>query len=440
MPDATADGSDVVTELIIDPTAARFAEQWVGYAREAQTFMVMNVGESVAPDLRAELTGEGAADYVIEANECRTLEPSASCALAVAFAPRAGGTRTATLEVRSGTGVARAELSGIGMDPNDYNRVFVSSESLSMLLGSPEAYDAECNRLATAAGINGPEQDAFIAWFSSRDSPVSERLGDARGFVRMDGRAFADDLLAGEVMRGVEFNEYGERLDPETIVVTGSQGDGSVSVNTCRNWDSTRFGAGAGRADAGPRLWTLGIGASCSIRWPIYCVETRKRRELIPPRHPGRAMYVTNAGFEEYESPEEACEASKPAGAGSVLPLVARTGTVAADIVNRSATYVRPDGIVVGTGVELVEGRWRTGVWQQGDGAYPSEGYAAWTGSPRIDAPGNETCSDWTSTDREIRGHSGVPAAPGGDTFWRRGDLGRRCSTSGLRFYCIETD
>ncbi|MEM6959930.1 MAG: choice-of-anchor D domain-containing protein, partial [Myxococcota bacterium] len=143
MPDATADGSDVVTELIIDPTAARFAEQWVGYAREAQTFMVMNVGESVAPDLRAELTGEGAADYVIEANECRTLEPSASCALTVAFAPRAGGTRTATLEVRSGTGVARAELSGIGMDPNDYNRVFVSSESLSMLLGSPEAYDAE---------------------------------------------------------------------------------------------------------------------------------------------------------------------------------------------------------------------------------------------------------------------------------------------------------
>src|SRR5262249_30519114 len=75
-----------------------------------------------------------------------------------------------------------------------HNVSFVSSATYAANLGSASAYDAQCNALATAAGLNNVSADGFIAWVSSSSSKAVDRLGSAHGFVRVDGHPFADNL------------------------------------------------------------------------------------------------------------------------------------------------------------------------------------------------------------------------------------------------------
>ncbi|MEM7603833.1 MAG: hypothetical protein AAF411_00645 [Myxococcota bacterium] len=327
--------------------------------------------------------------------------------------------------------------------PSDFNRVFVSSQTFAMNLGGVDPYDEACNRLASAAGLQARDAAGFIAWISSQASDAASRLGDARGFVRMDGQAFADELLASEVFRGVRFDERGTLLPPGESAATGTRADGTASFTpngNCNNWTSRGALMLTGPTDGGPRSWTSRESATCSVARRIYCVETVRTRELIPEPETGRLIYLTNDDFEPGGdlAPEDACEASKPEGAGDVAPLLATLETAASDVLDDDATYVRPDGVAVGTGAELRAGVWRAGAWQEGSGAYPSDVRRVWTGSERIDLIGDMACDNWTSESRDLRGHYGFPASPVDGAFWTTRT--RRCtSTSDLRLYCVET-
>ncbi|MEM1413917.1 MAG: hypothetical protein AAGH15_03410 [Myxococcota bacterium] len=326
-----------------------------------------------------------------------------------------------------------------GPPSSDLNRVFVSSEALAMNLGGVEPYDAACNRFAADAGLQASDGARFIAWMSDSTSSAASRLGAARGFTRMDGEPFADDLLASEVFRGVLFDETGARVPTEEVVATGTNADGTRSSNHCLDWTDTVQGATTGRADGGPRAWTSRGASTCSPR-RIYCVENVHSRELVPEREAGRLIYLTNQDFEPggATTPEAACVASKPADAGAVAPLLATVSSAASEVLDAAAVYVRPDGVRVGTGAQLAARDWLTGAWQQGDGTYPSEVRRVWTGSERIDGLGDTACDDWSSDSRDDRGHYGFPASPVNGVFWTLRT--RPCTSfSDLRIYCVET-
>jgi hypothetical protein len=69
--------------------------------------------------------------------------------------------------------------------------IFMTSETAENTLGSLAAYDAICNRLASAAGINSAVGDGFVAAKSTSTVNLRDRLGSASGWVRFDGRPFA---------------------------------------------------------------------------------------------------------------------------------------------------------------------------------------------------------------------------------------------------------
>ena len=74
------------------------------------------------------------------------------------------------------------------------NLVFVTSTTYRGDLGGLQAADARCRERARAANLRG----TFVALLSSSTVDARTRLGTARGWVRTDGRPFADtqdDLL-----------------------------------------------------------------------------------------------------------------------------------------------------------------------------------------------------------------------------------------------------
>jgi hypothetical protein len=121
-----------------------------------------------------------------------------------------------------------------------HNLVFVSSARYPANLGGTAAYDAACNQLATAAGINDAAGDAFLAALSGPDSFWDRMPAQARGWVRMDGLSLADDRdqlrTAGAAQYPVLFDEHG--VLEGGAVWTGTNEDGSVGAN-CNAWTSS---------------------------------------------------------------------------------------------------------------------------------------------------------------------------------------------------------
>lgn len=116
-------GSMVFLEGLAAPAAIELSsasldlgDQQAGTRGSARTVWLSNEGAAAASVDRIDLTGADTDQFVLAGDECSdtTLEPGASCALRVRFAPDSAGPKAATLRVRGGFGVRRAALSGTG--------------------------------------------------------------------------------------------------------------------------------------------------------------------------------------------------------------------------------------------------------------------------------------------------------------------------------------
>jgi hypothetical protein len=103
------------------------------------------------------------------------------------------------------------------------------------------------------------------------------------------------------------------------------------------------------------------------------------------------------------------------------------------------ATYSRPDGVVVGTGQQIIDSTSApftppsSGIWQTGTGMYLDS--TVWTGSTSLaSVPVSDTCTDWTST----MGSGGVGRSTftAGGAFWSNGTS--TCDILFSRLYCVE--
>ncbi|HYP86622.1 MAG TPA: hypothetical protein VEQ59_00675 [Polyangiaceae bacterium] len=326
------------------------------------------------------------------------------------------------------------------------NLVFVSSATYDTTLGSAAAYDAKCNDLATASGINNAAGNGYISWTSDSSSDAAARLGSAQNFILMDGRPFARTkasfLTNNAILYPIRLSDKGVDVG-EAEVMSGSNVDGTYesAATSCNNWTGGLVpsdGVMAGSTLGGSMVWGGGGVVACNKAKRIFCFGKTETAALAFTPATGKRIWLsTQYNGTSAADPDAHCALSLPAGVTAARALVAYSSAPASDALGASTTYVRPDGVVVGTGEEIAAQTLRSGIWQNADGSYIDEldnGTMVFVGSTSLTANGAKTCNNW----QDQSGSSSVTAGnfhTAGKNFWSYVSI--TCNVSS-RLYCIE--
>jgi hypothetical protein len=169
-------------------------------------------------------------------------------------------------------------------------------------------------------------------------------------------------------------------------------------------------------------------------------VEVRVRSADRAPASGSKLIFLSQSGLPVGSAtPDAHCEAGKPAGAGVVRALLARVGLAASAFLSPTTNYVRPDGVLVGTGAELSARTARSGIWQQGSGAYASLSPTlppGLTGAANLTDAGTAatTGNDWTTDTSAIRGADWSDVT----NWWSNGITNSVTIAGTHRYYCVE--
>ena len=295
------------------------------------------------------------------------------------------------------------------------NLVFATQTHYQPNLGGVAAYDAKCNAAATAAGINNGTGNGYIALISSTASLARTRLGSARGWVRMDGKPYADTQTAlftnKQVFNAVLFDETGFVMvmagrGATDSVMTGTNADGTLATGiTCNDWTTTvsTLSAMGGSVSQGPSGYGSVTSGCDFVNGRLMCMGITKTTAVTPIVTAGRKIWTTKGVFMPGPmTPDAACQAEKPTGVTMAAALLAYTNRTGSSVLDPTTSYVRPDGTLVGTGTQIINGTLNailpSGNWQSADGTYDATNYSCWTGSPDLNTLGTvgSTCNNWT--------------------------------------------
>jgi uncharacterized repeat protein (TIGR01451 family) len=287
-----------------------------------------------------------------------------------------------------------------------HNLAFVSSATYASNLGGARAYDTKCNLLATAAGIDNGSGGGYIAWMSDETSSFAvTALGSATGFLRVDGNPWADQVVipaqgSDPLHSALDIDENGRTHSDSVWTGTYYTTGNGIATRTCSSWTGSGQSA-TGKANLGPGWWSQNnSNDSCSTPHRIYCIMTSKGA-TAPVGGAVAGKYIYQASGSMSSGTQAVCDAGKPAGAGTVKPLVATKALAASDsgVLVGSTTYKRPDGTLVGTGDEIIAGTLHNGIWQLGNGGYLDYS-SVMTGSTSItaQATASTNCNDWADS------------------------------------------
>jgi hypothetical protein len=332
--------------------------------------------------------------------------------------------------------------------PMDHNLIFVSSKTYPPSLGGVPAYDAECNALASAAGINDAAGSGFIALmsdFGDFEHPVGDildRIGAARGWVRLDGLPVADEaaaLVAPAQYFPPNLTEQGAVPVRGSALVWTGLGIDLLGDDHCGRWTEARPGSRVVMGFSNSLRWSGDAPIPCADQnAPIYCVGTTKQQPLESvPRFEGKRIWLTATSYPSGSStPDQKCRSERPAGVAQAAAFIAYSGRLASEVIDPDAMYVLSDGRRVGTGAQLMSGQVEVGPWLLADGTPVPAGTSAWLGS--LEAwrdPGTleTTCRDWTSDDPNLSGSTEWTGYP----YLGRYGAPLPCNYSS-RLYCVE--
>lgn len=187
--------------------------------------------------------------------------------------------------------------------------------------------------------------------------------------------------------------------------MTGTDPNGRVSssIYTCNNWTTTTGSTELqlGSSMAGPLMWSAANDRSCSTyTYSVLCMMRQFTTGTTAATFPGKRVWLSNTLYavSATNSPDAICTNDRPSGVATGRALITRTTSTAASLLGAMQMYVRPDGQEVGTGAEIIAGQARGGIWEFGNGSYPTTYLGAWTGSPGLDQLGSvaSTCNNWT--------------------------------------------
>lgn len=340
--------------------------------------------------------------------------------------------------------------------PATANLIFTTMATYQTNLGGTAPYDSACNVVATAAGINNSAGDAYVALISDDHSNVLTRLGAARGWVRLDGKPFADTKTAlftnNQVFYPIIFQEDGQPHNGNGLI-SGTNPDGTAAPANCQNWTSTVDDGNiisCGDADGGPFAWTSGSGSRCGLAAPLICMGKAKSAAVsVPaPSGPGRKVWLTSTQFmpNSTTTPDAQCQAARPAGVTTAAAIISTTSRIAATVLDPATTYYRLDGVPVGTGADIagvmpnvLNHPIASGIWQSEDGLYPIFNADAWTGSFALNVVGTAitTCGNWMDPTQGPALY-GMPQQTSSE-WWSPFPFFTTPCNQSMRLYCVQT-
>jgi hypothetical protein len=337
--------------------------------------------------------------------------------------------------------------------PMHNNLVFVSSSVVATTLGSLAAYDAVCNQLATAAGINDAAGNGYLAGMSTSTTDLRDRIpAGAQGWVRLDGLPFATSsselFVRQNVLNPIGFNELGRResaysAGSEQRVMTGTRADGTAEPDaTCADWTIGSAQANTQQGlpgTGGPALWTIGIPIACNIvPYQIHCLGKTKSSPVAVPSFSGKRAWLSNTPYIPGSmTPDAKCTSERPPGVSQGRALVPYTDRAARAVLDPNANYVRPDGQLVGTGQQIIDLEPVAGIWIHANGSIETPILSrVWTGNRDFESPlpADVTCNNWTSVAQT--GYAGYMQEV--DISFYGFGIDVPCTATGNYLYCVE--
>jgi hypothetical protein len=298
-----------------------------------------------------------------------------------------------------------------------YNCMFVTAAEYPATLGGLAGADAICAQSAQAAGLPG----TYRAWLSTTTIDAVTRFAGSRGWIRPDGRPFADTLggfplFAFPTMyHPPRITEYGVDIAYSSAVVwTATHGSGRYaypgSSQTCDDWTSTSGVTLTGLATNTVSNWTAEVPTTpCSTMNRLYCFGTDYSVPMVFPRAQGRIAFLSDSNWDPSTgegAADDLCgsEARAAGLSGSFLALLATSTTSAASRFNfqvGTLPWVRVDGVpVVASAADLFKSSplLETSINVSASGKY-SAAVIAWTGAATTTSVtmGNNNCSDWST-------------------------------------------
>ena len=327
------------------------------------------------------------------------------------------------------------------------NVVFVTSGTYGGNLGGLAGADQNCMSAAAAGGLQG----TFVAYLSDSKTNAISRLMNARGWVRPDGRPFADtikDLTAGRVLYPPHLDERGHDTPPADFVMTGTKSDGTVdSGKTCADWMTSMSTAGetCGYAHDGWTAWGYGLAGECAIQSHLYCFQIDRSTPLaFVPATGNRIAFASTgvfAGSGGLTGADGLCtmEAANAGLPGKYLALLSTSTEAAASRFDtKLAPWQRTDGVLlVASASDLSSAKVLAPLEVAADGKTHLGNTSAWSGSPLPSQAGsgpNATCSDWMSNSSSMTTYVGVVDSM--PLFFSI--PGQVCSATDLHVYCLQ--
>jgi hypothetical protein len=308
------------------------------------------------------------------------------------------------------------------------NLVFATSSSFAGNLGSAAMYQAQCNQLATAAGINTTTNDAYVVWMAASNYAPVSLLGTSRGWVRADLMPWIDvmstALSTGNVWYPVAYDENGQRIIATTLAGMSQTGAVSTGLN-CSDWTDATVNSSHGSTHAAGRGWTynnVGV-SSCENPNHLICVMKGANVQVTVPAIAGKRIYISKAPWVPaggVSAADSRCLGDAPTGVTNAKAVLVASTRALSDVLGAATVYVRPDGVRVGTGAEIISAMnngtapasIESPVTQDGGGAYVDVGnvQGLWTGLTYNGTTDKDTCRDWTSSATSDSGTMGGPA------------------------------
>lgn len=381
--------------------------------------------------------------------------------ITLAAAPAANHTFTGWTGACTGTGPCAITVTGPAAATATFapppNVVFVTSTTHTGALGGLAGADAICQ--ARAAGVN--LAGTYRAWLSTGTVNAIDRLGSASGWVRPDGRPFANsraDLAAGRIFYPAVLNERGSPSIGNVWTATTATGALSGTAH-CLNWTSGTETTGTqtyGSNEYGTFAWTSNGGATCTNQHHLYCFGVDHQATVAPPVATAvRRAFVTSGSWlpnTGIASADALC--ASEAGAAS-LPgtyralLASSTASAASRFSTTGNPWARVDHVVLApTATQLLAStgtHWQAALNVTASGAYVTS--RTWAGAPNLSTPGmsptgaSTNCANWSTAAATSFGAVGISASSRILTafanYTTAGSI-TACSSAGHKLTCLQ--
>jgi len=331
------------------------------------------------------------------------------------------------------------------------NIVFVTSIAYDGNLGGLVGADQKCQARAEAAGL---PKNTYKAWLSTPSVNAIDRLGGARGWVRVDGKPFADtkaDIVAGKIFYPPRVDELGNYDDTPygSPVWTGTGSDGTLiwSGDTCSEWTSSSTTANGyiGDNDSVAGVFTsLGM-SGCNATRRLYCFGINNATSVAVKPVTGRIAFVTKDALilsGGLASADQKCmdEAQAAGLSGTFKALLATNSASAASRFSVSGQpWVRRDGVAIApTAADLFSAKFLDSAINLSADGLQYFGYdVVWNGAwiPIEAGTSDTTCNNWTSSSPDDTAANGISCFTYQGKFFA--NYYGRCNTP-YHLYCLQ--